>query len=264
MIRIIAFLLIPLAAQATLLKIHAPVEKKNAAKPLQLNAEQQQHMHFGCLEACKPSPVESKCVTACEAASYKCIDETGPNENEEDTKKCQDKVLKLYKETKGIEKKEEKKEEKKGEAKKEEKKEEKKAKMFLQVKNIDDDNAEAAEMARLEDQSDKDLGEDDSEGATSGDDENDADDDEEKSESDYQESMEKLKTAQEKLSDSLIDLKADLTEAEKTLVEKKEELKTTTAAKEAIAKLQDHKVDTVKKAAKEALPKIGKADLVKE
>merc|ERR1719253_933638 len=33
--------------------------------------------------------------------------------------------------------------------------------MFLQMKNIDDDNAEAAEMARLEDQSDKDMGEDD-------------------------------------------------------------------------------------------------------
>merc|ERR1719183_3310152 len=33
---------------------------------------------------------------------------------------------------------------------------------FLQVsRNIDDDNAEAAEMARLEAQSDKDMGEDD-------------------------------------------------------------------------------------------------------
>merc|ERR1711865_433098 len=47
---------------------------------------------------------------------------------------------------------------------------------FVQVKskrNIDDDNAEAAEMARLEAQSDKDMGEDD--------DETKADDDEEKS-----------------------------------------------------------------------------------
>merc|ERR1711957_632281 len=35
---------------------------------------------------------------------------------------------------------------------------------FIQVKrNIDDDNAEAAEMARLEAQSDKDMGEDDDE-----------------------------------------------------------------------------------------------------
>jgi len=40
---------------------------------------------------------------------YKCIDETGPNETPADTKKCQDGVLKLYQETKGIEKKEEKK-----------------------------------------------------------------------------------------------------------------------------------------------------------
>merc|ERR1719272_2722034 len=45
---------------------------------------------------------------------------------------------------------------------------------FVQVKrNIDDDNAEAAEMARLEAQSDKDMGEDD--------DETKSDDDEEKS-----------------------------------------------------------------------------------
>merc|ERR1719272_2218955 len=40
---------------------------------------------------------------------------------------------------------------------------------FVQVmkskRNIDDDNAEAAEMARLEDQSDKDMGEDDGETA---------------------------------------------------------------------------------------------------
>merc|ERR1719440_176869 len=68
-------------------------------------------MHFGCVEACKPSPVESKCVTACEAKMYGCIDHTGPNETPEDTQKCQDGVLKLYTETKGVEKKEEKKEE---------------------------------------------------------------------------------------------------------------------------------------------------------
>jgi len=43
---------------------------------------------------------------------------------------------------------------------------------FIQVsRNIDDDNAEAAEMARLEAQSDKDMGEDDDESKTDGDDE---------------------------------------------------------------------------------------------
>jgi len=47
--------------------------------------------------------------------------------------------------------------------------------MFLQVRrNIDDDNAEAAEMARLEAQSDKDMGEDDDESSKS-DDSDDAD-----------------------------------------------------------------------------------------
>merc|ERR1712167_237914 len=93
-----------------------------------LRAEQKKTMHFGCVTACV-GPVESKCVTACEAAMYKCIDETGPNETPKDTEACQGKVLKLYKETKGIEKKEEKKEEKAG---KDAKKEEKKAK-FLQA-----------------------------------------------------------------------------------------------------------------------------------
>merc|ERR1711924_527332 len=93
----------------------APAADKKVApvavtKHVQFTAEQQKHMHFGCVSACHPSPVESKCVTACEAESYRCIDETGPNENEDDTKKCQDKVLKHYQETKGIEKKEEKKE----------------------------------------------------------------------------------------------------------------------------------------------------------
>merc|ERR1719390_58520 len=109
-----------------------PAKTVQAAKPVQLSAEQQKTMHWGCVNACKPSPVESKCVTACEAASYKCIDETGPNENDKDTAACQEKVLKHYEETKGVEKKEEKKAEK-GEAKKEENKAEKKAKSFLQV-----------------------------------------------------------------------------------------------------------------------------------
>jgi len=46
-------------------------------------------------------------------------------------------------------------------------KEDKSPKMFLQVqRNIDDENAEAAEMARLEAQSDKDMGEDDDESSS--------------------------------------------------------------------------------------------------
>merc|ERR1719409_1640879 len=146
-----------------------PVKTVQAAKPVQLSAEQQKTMHWGCVNACKPSPIESKCVTACEAAAYKCVDETGPNETPKDTEACQAKNLKHFEETKGVEKKEEKKAEKKGDAKegkkdakKAEKKAEKKASVFLQMKrNIDDENAEAAEMARLEAQSDKDMGEDD-------------------------------------------------------------------------------------------------------
>merc|ERR1719486_609830 len=35
-------------------------------------------MHWGCVNACKPSPVEAKCVTNCESAMYKCIDELVP------------------------------------------------------------------------------------------------------------------------------------------------------------------------------------------
>merc|ERR1719217_1587490 len=66
---------------------------------VQFNAHQ--HASFGCLAACHPSPVESKCVTACEVDAYQCIDETGPNETPEDTKKCMDKILKHYQETKG-------------------------------------------------------------------------------------------------------------------------------------------------------------------
>merc|ERR1712072_883190 len=98
---------------------------------LQFKQEQRKAGHSECVTACAPpSPVESKCVTACEVAVYKCIDHTGPNETEEDTKKCIDKVLKLYQETKGLEKKEEKKE-----GKKEEKKEAKKG--FLQAEGND-------------------------------------------------------------------------------------------------------------------------------
>jgi hypothetical protein len=102
----------------------APVEKPKltAAMPVKFTAEQQKVAHSGCVTACRPSPVESKCVSACEVAMYKCIDETGPNETPKDTKACEDKTLKLYTDTKGVEKKEE----KKAEAKKGEKKAEKK------------------------------------------------------------------------------------------------------------------------------------------
>merc|ERR1711879_408906 len=107
----------------------APLVAKASSKHVQLTVEQQQHMHFGCLTACKPSPVESKCVTACEAEMYRCIDETGPNETPKDTEACHTKTLKHFEETKGIEKKEEKKEEK-GDAKKDDKKAEKKGKLL--------------------------------------------------------------------------------------------------------------------------------------
>merc|ERR1719230_537248 len=80
-------ILFPILAQAAL-RVKQPVSPH-----VQLNAEQQQHMHFGCVEACKPSPVESKCVTDCEAKMYGCIDHTGPNETPEDTEACQAKVL---------------------------------------------------------------------------------------------------------------------------------------------------------------------------
>jgi hypothetical protein len=66
---------------------------------------------------------------------YGCIDHTGPNETPEDTEACQSKVLADTKAGAG------------GSA-------------FLQIKrNIDDDNAKAAEMARLEDEADKEEGE---------------------------------------------------------------------------------------------------------
>merc|ERR1719321_2316407 len=103
--------LFPLLAQAT-----AP-----ASQNVHFTAQQMKETKFGCVDACKPpSPVESKCVTDCQQDMYQCIDETGPNENEDNTKACQEKVMKKY-DTEA--KKEEKKEEKK-EAKKEEKKEE--------------------------------------------------------------------------------------------------------------------------------------------
>jgi len=93
--------------------IGAPETPLAASKPLQLSADDKKTAHFGCVKACTPGPVESKCVTACEAAHYQCIDVT-----------CQEASLKHFQDTKGVEKKEAKKEEKKGEkgAKKEEKK----------------------------------------------------------------------------------------------------------------------------------------------
>merc|ERR1719174_618120 len=47
----------------------------------------------------------------------------------------------------------------------------------MKTRNIDDDNAEAAEMARLEDQADKIMGEDDDESSENNDDQNKSDDD---------------------------------------------------------------------------------------
>jgi len=115
----------------------------HAATPLfHLTVDQQQHMHSGCVDACHSSQVESKCVTACEAAMYACIDHTGPAETPKDTDACQAKVLKQYKA---------------------------KPKAFLQIRrNIDDDNAQATEMARMEDQADKIMSEDDDVDETSG------------------------------------------------------------------------------------------------
>jgi len=118
----------------------------HAATPLfHLTVDQQQHMHSGCVDACHSSQVESKCVTACEAAMYACIDHTGPAETPKDTDACQAKVLKQYKESKRT-----------------------KSKAFLQIRrSIDDDNAQAAEMARMEDQADKIMGEDNDEASRS-------------------------------------------------------------------------------------------------
>merc|ERR1719269_404459 len=108
MMRVIVLLAAFGAAEAA-----APLAVKRVNGHVQLSAEQKKAMHWGCVSACKPSPVESKCVTACEAAMYKCIDHTGPNETPKDTDACHAKTLKHYEETKGVEKKEEKKSEKK-------------------------------------------------------------------------------------------------------------------------------------------------------
>jgi len=145
-----------------------PLASKNVLGHVQLSAEQKKTMHWGCVNACRPSPVESKCVTACEAASYRCIDETGPGETPKDTKKCQDGVLKLYKETKGLKKKEKKagkkggkKDAKKGD-KKAKKVEKKKAKSLLQVAEAEgDDDDGAEETAADEEQSQDGVGDGD-------------------------------------------------------------------------------------------------------
>merc|ERR1711865_433900 len=78
--------------------------KNPAPKSVQLSTEAKKVGHWGCVRACTPSPVESRCVTACEAEHYGCLDAV-----------CQAKVLKHYQDTKGIEKKEEKKKDKKAE-----------------------------------------------------------------------------------------------------------------------------------------------------
>merc|ERR1719171_2213261 len=52
----------------------------------------------------------------------------------------------------------------------------------MKARNIDDDNAQAAEMARMEDQADKIMGEDDDESSENNDDQNKSDDDDESSE----------------------------------------------------------------------------------
>jgi len=156
----------PLAAKkAESVKLVAkpsPLATTKVPGHVQLSAEQKKTMHWGCVTACKPSPVESKCVTACEAASYRCIDETGPGETPKDTKKCQDGVLKLYQETKGLKKEEKKKEAKKDGKKgkkegkkvekKADKKEKKKASSLLQVVR-DDDNSDADESSEESDES---------------------------------------------------------------------------------------------------------------
>lgn len=140
--RAIVFLVLLGVVQAAPVAKAAPLAAKKVAGSVKMSVEQQRTMHSGCVSACKPSPVESKCVTACEAAMYKCIDETGPNETPKDTKKCQDGVLKLYQDTKGVEKKEEKKDEGKKEEKKAEKK---KAKSFLQIVDDAEDGSDFEE-----------------------------------------------------------------------------------------------------------------------
>merc|ERR1719482_1227077 len=112
--KVVIVALVPLLAQAT-----APASQK-----VHFTAQQMKETKFGCVDACKPpSPVESKCVTDCQQDMYQCIDETGPNENEDNTKACQDKVIKTYEE---LNKKEEKAEEKEKKEEKAEDKEEKK------------------------------------------------------------------------------------------------------------------------------------------
>jgi len=97
-------------------------EKKKAAlvadAPVVALKANQKYAHWGCGKACESSPAESKCVTNCETAFYQCNDVA-----------CQDKVLKQFETTKGVEKKDEKKKGKKGDEKKDKKdakKEEKK------------------------------------------------------------------------------------------------------------------------------------------
>merc|ERR1719454_747457 len=105
----VAVALLPLMAQA------APLHTAPATQHMHFTAQQLKETKFGCEDACKPpSPVDSRCVTDCQQDMYQCIDETGPNENEKNTKACQEKVMKKYDEhNKEPKKEEEKKEEKK-------------------------------------------------------------------------------------------------------------------------------------------------------
>jgi hypothetical protein len=145
MARVLSLLVLPILAQAAFVSLRkptdaAPLATKPAAGHVVMTAEQKKAAHSGCMSACSPTPVEAKCVTECETAMYRCIDETGPNETPKDTDKCQAGVLKLYTDTKGVAKKAE---AKKEGAKKEEKKaEKKKAKMFLQLSSKDVDDAD--------------------------------------------------------------------------------------------------------------------------
>merc|ERR1719482_1131758 len=115
--KVMIIALFPLLAQAT-----AP-----ASQNVHFTAQQMKETKFGCVDACKPpSPVESKCVTDCQQDMYQCIDETGPNENEDNTKACQDKVIQTYEDLNKEATKEKK------EEKAEEKKEKKESSSFLQ------------------------------------------------------------------------------------------------------------------------------------
>jgi len=154
-VALLPLLSLALSTQPTLVEV----------KLVQIDAEKAKQMHWGCVNACHPGwkSVEATCVAACDTAMQKCID---PKEIQTDAALCETTVLKKYEATKIDALR----------GKKKEPKVEQKGKAFLQVRrNIDDDNAEAAEMARLEAQSDKDMGEDDDDSKTDSDEKSDDD-----------------------------------------------------------------------------------------